>query len=60
MATKAVAGDDAKVLSVTPSDEPRKPGLIQGFVGDEFFEPLPDEEFADWERKATQPPLLVT
>ena len=60
MATKAVAGDDAKVLSLTPSDEPRKPGLIQGFVGDEFFEPLPDEQLADWEGKATQPPILVT
>ena len=60
MATKAVAGDDAKVLSLTQSEEPRKPGLIQGFVGDEFFEPLPDAELADWEGKARQPPILVT
>ena len=60
MATKAVAGDDAKVLLIAPSEEPRKPGLVQGVVGDEFFEPLPDEQLADWEGKATQPPLLVT
>ena len=60
MATKAVAGDDAKVRSLTQSEEPRKPGLVQGFVGEEFLEPLPDEELADWEGKATQPPLLVT
>jgi hypothetical protein len=60
MATKAVAGDNAKGLSLAPSEQPRKPGLIQGFVGDEFFEPLPDEQLADWEGKATQPPILVT
>ncbi len=60
MSTKAVAGDDAKVLSLASSEEPRKPGLVQGFVGDEFFEPLPDEELAHWEGKARQPPLLVT
>ena len=60
MATKAVAGDDAEVQLIAPSEEPRKPGLIQGVVGDEFFEPLPDEELAHWEGKARQPPLLVT
>ena len=60
MATKAVDVDDAKGLSLAPSEEPRKPGLIQGVVGQEFFGPLPDEELADWEVKATQPPLTVT
>ena len=29
---------------------PREPGLIQGKVGKEFFEPLPEEELAAWER----------
>jgi|NOAtaT_6_FD_contig_31_4726428_length_324_multi_2_in_0_out_0_1 hypothetical protein len=60
MATKAVDVDNAKGLSLAPSEQPRKPGLIQGVVGEEFFEPLPDEQLADWEGKATQPPLLVT
>ena len=60
MATKAVDVDNAKGLSLAPSEQPRKPGLIQGVVGEEFFEPLPDEQLADWEGKARQPPLLVT
>ena len=50
----------AKLIPFPSSDEPRKPGLVQGVVGDEFFEPLPDEQLADWEGKARQPPLLVT
>jgi prevent-host-death family protein len=41
----------AKLIPFPLSDEPRKPGLVQGFVGDEFFEPLPNEELAAWEGK---------
>jgi len=57
METKAVDVDDAKGLSLAPSEEPRKPGLIQGGVGQEFFEPLPDEELAAWEGSAKTPLL---
>lgn len=31
------------------SSEPRRPGLLQGDVGDAFFEPLPDEILDAWE-----------
>lgn len=30
--------------------EARRPGLLRGRVDDEFFEPLPEEELAAWER----------
>ena len=39
----------AKLIPFTPSEEPRKPGLIHGVLGDEFFDPLPEEELASWE-----------
>jgi prevent-host-death family protein len=29
---------------------PRQPGLLSGRVEDTFFEPLPDDELAAWER----------
>lgn len=29
---------------------PRRPGLLSGSVGEEFFEPLPPEELEAWER----------
>lgn len=29
---------------------PRRPGLAKGRVTDAFFEPLPDDELAAWER----------
>ena len=29
---------------------PRRPGLLSGVVGDEFFEPLPPGELEAWER----------
>ena len=41
----------AKLIPFSPTQEPRKPGLIQGVLGDEFFEPLPEEELAAWEGK---------
>lgn len=30
--------------------EPRHPGLLAGQVGDDFFEPLPEDELEAWER----------
>ena len=30
--------------------EPRRPGLLNGEVGEAFFEPLPDEELEAWEK----------
>jgi prevent-host-death family protein len=30
--------------------KPREAGLLRGKVGKEFFEPLPEEELAAWER----------
>jgi prevent-host-death family protein len=29
---------------------PRQPGWLEGSLGERFFEPLPDEEIASWER----------
>jgi|LauGreDrversion4_2_1035121.scaffolds.fasta_scaffold1212930_1 hypothetical protein len=33
------------------TEQRRKPGLIQGGLGDEFFDPLSEEELAAWEGK---------
>jgi hypothetical protein len=33
----------------TEQKQPRTPGLIQGTLGDAFFEPLPEEELQQWE-----------
>ena len=30
--------------------EPRRPGLLNGEVGEAFFEPRPDEELEAWEK----------
>ena len=30
--------------------EPRRPGLLKGEVGEDFFEPLPEEELEAWEK----------
>ena len=30
--------------------KPRTPGLLKGKVEDSFFEPLPEEELAAWEK----------
>jgi prevent-host-death family protein len=37
---------------LVPLDEKRErvPGIVQGRVTDAFFEPLPEEEVAAWER----------
>ncbi|MBM4213788.1 MAG: type II toxin-antitoxin system Phd/YefM family antitoxin [Gammaproteobacteria bacterium] len=39
----------AKLVPFAPNQEPRQPGLIHGVLGDEFFDPLPEEELAAWE-----------
>ena len=41
----------ARLLGVKPSAPGRRFGAMKGelFVGDEFFEPLPDDELALWE-----------
>ena len=36
-------------LGPLQAPEPRRPGLLVGKLGDEFFEPLPEEELAAWE-----------
>jgi prevent-host-death family protein len=30
--------------------KPREPGLLKGKIEESFFEPLPEEELAAWER----------
>jgi prevent-host-death family protein len=30
--------------------KPREPGLLKGKIEDSFFDPLPEEELAAWER----------
>jgi prevent-host-death family protein len=30
--------------------KPREPGLLRGKIEDSFFDPLPEEELAAWER----------
>jgi hypothetical protein len=32
------------------NDQPRSSGLLQGSLGDAFFEPLPEEELQQWEK----------
>lgn len=39
----------ARLVSLAPP-APRRPGLLSGRVEDSFFDPLPDEELAAWER----------
>ena len=40
------------IARLVPADrsEPRVPGIAKGRVTDAFFEPLPEEELAAWER----------
>ncbi len=44
----------AKLVPFAPLG-PRRPGLLKGRVGSEFFEPLPEEELAAWEPPARPP-----
>ncbi len=45
----AKAGKPCAVLSPLPSSQPRTPGTVKGYVDEQFFEPLPDEELGAWE-----------
>lgn len=39
----------AKIVPLQSEQDERPLGFVQGRVGPEFFEPLPDEELAAWE-----------
>jgi prevent-host-death family protein len=59
---EAVAGEDIVIakagkpqVRLVPIEDPpkRKLGFMEGWdLGDEFFEPLPEEELAAWEGRA--------
>ncbi|MBI3513452.1 MAG: type II toxin-antitoxin system Phd/YefM family antitoxin [Proteobacteria bacterium] len=46
----AKAGTPIAKLVPVEGRQPRRPGFAKGEVGDEFFEPLPNEEIEAWER----------
>ncbi len=59
MTTKTANPHDAKaeerhvtIMPSSASEQPRQPGLSQGILSDEFFDPLPEEELAAWEGKS--------
>lgn len=39
----------ARLMPLAPVPSKRRPGRLKGHVGDEFFEPLPEEELRAWE-----------
>ena len=41
----------ARLMPLAPSSGKRQPGRIAGWIGDDFFEPLPAEEIDAWEGK---------
>ncbi|GIK98050.1 MAG: antitoxin [Alphaproteobacteria bacterium] len=46
----AKAGKPVARLVPAGQAVPRKPGLAEGRVTDAFFEPLPDDELAEWQQ----------
>lgn len=38
----------ARLLPLAEKAEPRCPGRLAGCIGDEFFDPLPEEELSAW------------
>lgn len=40
----------ARLMPLAPPLSRRQPGRLEGRVGDEFFEPLPDDELDAWKR----------
>jgi prevent-host-death family protein len=40
----------ARLMPLAPRQGRRQPGRIAGRLGNDFFEPLPDEELRDWEQ----------
>jgi prevent-host-death family protein len=43
------AGKPCARLIPLEEKSPREPGIIEGSIGEAFFEPLPDEEIKAWE-----------
>ena len=41
----------ARLVPLAPAVGGRRPGRVQGSVGPEFFDPLPEEELETWEEK---------
>ncbi len=39
----------ARLMPLAPNATRRQPGRLAGRVGDDFFDPLPDDELAAWE-----------
>ena len=39
----------ARLVALAPDPSARRPGGLEGSVGDEFLAPLPDDELAAWE-----------
>jgi prevent-host-death family protein len=46
----AKAGKPLARLVALEHPEPRSPGIAKGRVTEAFFEPLPEEELAQWEQ----------
>ncbi len=46
----AKSGKPFARLGPLAAPAPRQPGLLHGKVDDPFFEPLPEDELAAWER----------
>lgn len=46
----AKAGKPIARLVPAEAATPRKPGLAEGRVTDDFFEPLPEDELAAWQQ----------
>ncbi len=46
----AKAGKPVARILPFSAPEDRKPGIAKGEVTDEFFEPLPDDELANWQQ----------
>ncbi len=42
----------ARLVPLAPVKAQRQPGRLQGRVTESFFEPLPEDELAAWERDA--------
>lgn len=47
-----IAKNGEPYAQLCPLEAPprRQPGLLAGKIGDEFFDPLPEEELEAWER----------
>ena len=47
-----IAKSGVPVARLVPvaQEEPRKPGLVKGKLGAQFFEPLPEDELEAWQQ----------